>query len=242
MLLAAGEGTRLRPLTDNAPKAMVPVADVPMIDYSLAWMRANGVTGVAINLHYLGEQIERHVGTGSRFGLQVEYSREAQLLGSAGALNPLRSFFGDAEFIVVYGDVLTNQPLEPLVQRHHGARADLTMALTRADDPTRVGLVSANEAGMVTRFVEKPKREDVFSIWANAGIYVCSSTVWRWIPRHGRSDFGHDVIPAMLTSGARVAAVESEAPLVDIGSIQRLDHATRLAREGVFVLEKQPQC
>src|SRR3954466_5410749 len=142
LVLAAGEGTRLRPHTLDRPKPMVQIAGVPMIDFALAWLSRHGVSEVAINLHYKPESLVAHVGSGERFGLQVRYSHEAELLGSAGALRPLRDYFSSAsEFVVLYGDVLTNFDLREAFERHRSARADLTIVLTMVDDPTRAGIV-----------------------------------------------------------------------------------------------------
>ena len=136
LLLTAGEGQRLRPLTADRPKPMVPVAGTPMVAYALAWLKANGVTDVVLNTHYKPEPLMRFVGDGSAFGLSVRYSREPVLLGSSGALAPLRDFLaGDDPFLVVYGDVLTDLQLEPVLAHHRRARADATIVLTQVDDP-----------------------------------------------------------------------------------------------------------
>src|SRR6266545_1857519 len=147
LLLAAGEGRRLRPLTADRPKPMVPVAGTPMVAYGLAWLRANGVTEAALNTHYKPESLMAFVGDGSAFGLSVRYSREAALLGSSGALVPLRGFLaGEDPFLVVYGDVLTDLRLESVLAAHRRAKADATIVLTQVDDPRRAGMVELDWA------------------------------------------------------------------------------------------------
>src|SRR5437764_7241255 len=143
IVFCAGEGTRLRPLTADRPKPMLPIAGRPILDYLLLWLREHGVGEVAINLHYRPEAIRQHVGDGSTLGLRVIYSEEPRLLGSAGALRPLRAFLaGDgAPFVAVYGDTLTTLPLAPLLELHRGAGADLTMALLDHPTPREAGIV-----------------------------------------------------------------------------------------------------
>lgn len=236
LLLAAGEGTRLRPLTLTRPKPMVPLDDEPVIAYSLAWLRANGVTDVAINVNYKPESLVEFVGDGSRFGLSVTYSVETELLGSSGALVPLRRELGsEQEFIVLYGDVLTDLDLAPVIEQHRQSSADFTMTLTEVDDPTRAGIADVDADGWVRRFKEKPARDEVFSSLANAGIYVVGPKVWEYLPAAGKHDFGGDVIPAMINGGAKVRGHAIDATVVDIGSPQRLEEARSLAAAGVFV-------
>lgn len=241
LLLAAGEGTRLRPWTLDRPKAMVPVAGTPMIGYALAWLRDNGVREVAINLHYRPEPLVAYVGDGERFGVRVTYSSEPELLGSAGAIAPIRDCFaGSPEFIVLYGDVLTDLSLDSLLARHRERSADLTIALTVVDDPTRAGIVELGEDDRVVRFVEKPRADGVFSRWGNAGVYVCGPRVLDFIGGVRHQDFGHDVIPAMVAAGARVQGFRTSARVVDIGSPERLREADRLASAGSFVAPPEP--
>lgn len=215
---------------------MVPVGGIPMIGYALAWLQANGVTDVAVNVHYKPDPLIAYVGNGERFGLAVKYSHETELLGSAGAVTPLREFFADGhDFVVLYGDVLTDLPLAQLVGEHRARGANLTVALTTVDDPTRAGMAEQDEQGWITRFVEKPAADDVRSTWANAGVYVCGPRVLDFIPRSGTSDFGRDVIPAMIAAGARVLGVPSRATVVDIGSPERWREAEALASQGRFI-------
>lgn len=236
LLLAAGEGTRLRPLTLTRPKPMVPLGDEPVVAWSLAWLRDNGISDVVINLHYRPEALLEFVGDGSRFGLNVTYSHETELLGSSGALVPLRGYLGDeTEFVVLYGDVLTDLDLSAVIERHRETGADFTMVLTHVDDPTRAGIAQMDDDGWIRRFKEKPASDEVFSNWANAGIYVCGPRTWHYLPERGHQDFGTHVVPALITDGAAVLGYPTEATVVDIGSPERLAEAVRLAGEGVFV-------
>jgi len=204
-----------------------------MIAYALEWLRANGVADVAINAHYKPEPMMSFVGDGSAFGLSVVYSREPALLGSSGALVPLRSLFGGADpFLVLYGDVLTNIPLEPVLTAHRDAGADATVVLTRVDDPRRAGMVELDDAGWVRRLVEKPAQWTAPDAWGNAGIYVLGPRVWDFLPPDGFHDFAFDLFPAMIAAGARVLGARSNALVLDIGSHERLAAATALVDSG----------
>ena len=155
LILAAGEGTRLRPLTLTCPKPMLPVGGRPVLEHLVRLLRRHGVTEIAINLHYRPEVIVRHFGDGARFGVSITYSPEERLLGSAGAAKRLEWFFGET-FFVLYGDVLTDLDLGSLVDRHRARRAAATLALYEVEDPTRCGIVEVAADGRIVRFAEKP--------------------------------------------------------------------------------------
>jgi NDP-sugar pyrophosphorylase family protein len=235
LLLAGGQGTRLRPLTDDRPKPMVEIGGEPAIAHALRWLRQQGVTDVAINLHAHPEVLRRFVGDGSRFGLQVSYSFESEILGTAGALQPLHDFFRDEKaFIVLYGDVLTDVDLRPVQRAHAASGADATIVLSRVDDPTRAGIVAFDEDFRITRFVEKPSANEVFSDWANAGIYCCGPAVLRYVSAQGPQDFARDLFPAMLADRRYLLASPTAAMVIDFGSPERLELArTALGGQGV---------
>jgi NDP-sugar pyrophosphorylase family protein len=235
LLLAAGEGTRLRPLTDDRPKPMVEAAGAPLIAHLLGWLRRNGVDEVAINLNYKPAPLQAYVGDGSSFGVRVRYSLEPRLLGSAGALVPLRDFFiGQESFVVLCGDVLTGLDLQPVIDQHAQHGADITLVVTEADDPTRCGIVEFDESGTITRFQEKPSRDEVFSPWANAGIYVCGASVLDALPDPCPIpyDFAQDLFPRMLAASMTMMAFATDAPIFDIGSAERLQAASEALLAG----------
>ena len=235
LVLAAGEGTRLRPLTADRPKPMVSVAGVPMIAYALDWMRSNGVTEVAINTHYRPEPLVAFIGDGAAFGLSIRYSYEPVLLGSSGALAPLQTFFrGEEFFVVLYGDVLTNQPLAPVIEAHRQAKADATLVLTEVDEPRRAGMVDLDDQDGILRLVEKPRDWPADAPWGNGGIYLLGPRIWDFAPTTGYHDFGFDLMPALLAAGGRLRGFRSRAALVDIGSHERLAHATNLVERGLL--------
>lgn len=235
LLLAGGQGTRLRPFTDDRPKPMVEIGGEPAIAHALRWLRRHDVTDVAINLHSHPDVLRRFVGDGSRFGLQVTYSLESDILGTAGALQPLRTFFRDEDaFVVLYGDVLTDVDLRPVRRAHTASRADATIVVSRVDDPTRAGIVAFNDERRITRLVEKPAAGDVFSDWANAGIYYCGPAVLRYVSAQGPQDFARDLFPAMLADGCHLLASPTTSLVIDFGSPERLETARAAVRHGAL--------
>jgi mannose-1-phosphate guanylyltransferase len=190
MLLAAGHGTRLRPLTDRVPKAMVPVGGMPVIEQNLRLVARHGVDEVIINLHAHPDAIPAYVGDGSRWGLHVTYSYEERLLGTAGAVKRMEQALDGETFAVIYADNLSDGDLSA------------TLALHVPGDPRASGIVDVDERGRVRGFVEKPGHYDAaLGVWANAGIYILEPSVLRAIPAGVPYDFGHDLFPRLLAQG-----------------------------------------
>lgn len=231
MILAAGEGKRLRPLTRYLPKPMLPLAGRPLLEHVITHLRDCGVTRLAINLHYLPEAVMGYFGDGSRWGVSLRYSVEDQLLGSAGGVKRLQPFFDDT-FLLYYGDVYTRADLRPMIEFHRQSGALATMGLYRVLDPWNRGIVQLDDAGAIARFVEKPSRDQVFSDLANAGIYVLEPEVLDMIPEGQVWDFGHDVFPAMLAQGSHVAGYIIEDTIIDIGLPEKYRYANRIASGG----------
>lgn len=214
MLLCAGEGRRLRPVTDRLPKCMVPVGGKPLVQHTVEWLARWGVTELMINLHHLPQIVMDYFGDGSRWRLRIAYSVEEELLGTAGGLKNVAWFF-DEPFLVWYGDNLSTCRLDRLWERHRAAGGVATMALYYRDDPTSSGIAGLDEQGRITCFLEKPRPEQVFSHWVNAGILALEPEVLDVIPptplRSGMPsqagqalDLARDVLPALLGRGAGV--------------------------------------
>ena len=219
LILAAGEGTRLRPLTLDRPKPMVPIGDRPLLATTVAALRNYSVTDLAINLHYHPEAITDYFGDGRRFGVHITYSYEPELLGTAGAAKQLESFL-DETFYVVYGDLLTNLDYAGLASFHRSRRALLTLSLYRVDNPTEVGIVGLADDNRIVRFVEKPRPAEVFSDLANSGVLVCEPAILAYVPHAAFCDFGHHVLPRLLATDEPVYGLPLAAGeyLIDIGS------------------------
>ncbi|MFQ5614665.1 MAG: NDP-sugar synthase, partial [Anaerolineae bacterium] len=218
MVLAAGAGTRLRRLTANCPKPLLPVGGQPVLVHILRWLRRHHVTDIGLNLHHLPQIITNFLGDGRRYGVNLRYSVEEQLLGTAGALGPLAGFL-DTTFTIVYGDVLTNLDLGAMLAFHRRHGACLTLALYRVDNPARCGLVDLDGGGRVRRFVEKPDPDHIFTDLANGGIYIAEPAILEHIPRRQFYDFGHDLFPRLLAQGAPVYGYPiGDAYLIDMGT------------------------
>jgi NDP-sugar pyrophosphorylase family protein len=191
MILAAGEGTRLRPLTLAFPKPMVPVAGVPLLQRTVALLQNAGISQIAVNLFHRPESIE------TTFGDALHYSHENELLGTAGGVKKLENFF-DTTFLVLYGDNYYKFDPAPLLAFHKETNALATLATFTTPNPTACGLIETDDRGKVTRFVEKPPADEVFTDQASAGVYVLEPQVLSLIPSDSPCDFGRDVFPALL--------------------------------------------
>lgn len=200
MVLAAGEGQRLRPYTEHMPKPMLRIASVPVLEYNLRLLNKYGVKEVAINLHYHPEAIKEHFGDGKAFGMSITYSYEDELLGTAGAVKKMEKFFTET-FMVLYGDNLTNCDLSRLTTFHKGKGGRCTVALFHRDDVTASGIAELDSKDRILRFVEKPASENVFSHWVSAGIMIMEPSVLKFIPENHPSDFGRNVLPSLIQAG-----------------------------------------
>jgi NDP-sugar pyrophosphorylase family protein len=197
MLLAAGKGTRLHPLTETVPKCMVPIGGKPLLEHNVEWLKRYGVTDLVINLHHLPEALTAHFGDGSKWGVRITYSPETELLGTAGSVKRLADFFEDS-FLVWYGDNLSTCRLDKLWRQHCEKNGLATIALFEREDATGSGIVGLEDDDRITRFLEKPRADQLFSTWVNAGVMALEPQVLEWIPAQGMSDFGRDVFPALL--------------------------------------------
>ena len=219
VILAAGAGTRLRPLTDTCPKPMLPIAGRPLLARTLDWLRANGVIEAALNLHHLPDVVRAGLGDGGAWGMSLRYSYEPTLLGTSGAVRAIAERYSgwfDQTFLLLYGDMLLDIALVDLLAFHQASGAELTLALKHSATPQTQGMVEVDPAGRVLRFVEKPHVWDGGDL-ANAGVYICEPSIVPAIPP-GVSDFGHDIIPALLARGARVCGRMVGGYLLDIGT------------------------
>lgn len=219
MILAAGAGTRLRPLTLAVPKPMVPIAHVPLLERTVSLLHSQGVHTLAVNLHYLPDVIEAH------FGDALIYSHEPTLLGTAGGVKRLETFF-DTTFAVLYGDNLYDFDLAPLLAFHQEHQALATIATFTTPNPTACGLVVTDPEGRVTRFQEKPPATEVFTDQANAGVYLLEPEVLAHIPPERPYDFGHELFPTLLSRfPGRVVALPLGGYLRDTGTLENYRQA-----------------
>jgi mannose-1-phosphate guanylyltransferase len=235
MILAAGKGTRLYPMTETLAKPMVPVGGRPVLEHTVCWLRDHGIRRVAVNLHHRPESVREYFGDGSRFGVQIVYSEEPELLGTAGGVKRMEAFFEDP-FLIVYGDVLTDLDLDALVAAHRAASPvdHATLAVDRRADPALGGVVELDADHRVRRFVEKPRPGEIRSSWVNSGVMVVDRALLAGIPAGRFSDFGHEVLPGWLAAGVPLYGWPLPAGtfLIDVGTPESYARAARDWRRG----------
>lgn len=222
MILAAGEGTRLRPLTLETPKVLLPIGGVPLIEHTLTWLKRHSVSEVAINLYHLGEKIKDFLGDGSRFGMKISYSLEEALLGTAGGVKRTEHFF-DGTFVVVCGDIITDFDLSAMVRFHTVKNSLATVALLRVPNPWDVGIAKINEEGRILSFVEKPARGSETGNLGSGGVYIFEREIFDYMPDRSFSDFAYDIFPKLIELELPVYGyvLKLEDYLTDIGTIEK---------------------
>jgi mannose-1-phosphate guanylyltransferase/mannose-1-phosphate guanylyltransferase/phosphomannomutase len=222
MLLGAGLGTRLRPITNELPKPMVPILGEPVMGHILRLLDAHGFREVISNLHYLPERIRDHFHDGSDYGVQLEYSDEKELLGTAGGVRNVREFLGDETFLIISGDALTDIDLSALWARHREAGGIGTLALKRVEDPSQLGVVILNEEGRIQGFQEKPDAAEALSNLGSCGIYVFEPEIFDHFPEKPFVDWAQDVFPTVLDRDIPLYGHEIGDYWNDVGSLGEL--------------------
>ncbi|AEG15247.1 Mannose-1-phosphate guanylyltransferase., Phosphomannomutase [Desulfofundulus kuznetsovii DSM 6115] len=220
IIMAGGEGSRLRPLTCNRPKPMVPVANRPMMSHIVELLKAHGFTDVAVTLQYMPEAIRDYFGNGVRYGINMQYFIEENPLGTAGSVKNAREFL-DETFLVISGDALTDLDLTRAVAFHRQRGAMATLVLTRVSCPLEYGVVITKPDGRITQFLEKPGWGEVFSDTVNTGIYVLEPEVLEYIEPGRMVDFSKDLFPLLLREKKPLFGVVLPGYWCDIGNLQQ---------------------
>lgn len=218
MVMAAGLGTRLRPLTYEVPKPMVPVANRPVIELILRSLARGGVTDVVCNLHWFPDTIEGRLGDGSDLGVKLTYSHEKELLGTAGGVRNVRDFFGDEPFLVLAGDALTDIDFAALAAAHERNDGLATLAVKKVSDTREYGVIVTGSDGRIQGFQEKPDPAEALSDLANCMIYALSPEVFDHFPDKPAPDFALDVFPALLDGDIPFYVHETDGYWNDVGS------------------------
>ncbi len=220
MILAAGLGTRLRPLTNLVSKPMVQLAGRPCLEHTIRLLRRYGITDIIINLHYMPKPIRQHFAGGEPFGVNITYSYEEELLGTAGGVKNVESYFGEDSFLVVSGDALTDINLDLFHEYHRSHGGIATLALKKVPDPTYYGVVTRDSEGYITQFQEKPTLKEAISTLANTGIYLFENEIFSYIPEDQFFDFGINVFPELLGKGEKIAGYAMRNYWCDIGTLE----------------------
>jgi mannose-1-phosphate guanylyltransferase len=222
MLLAAGLGTRLRPITNELPKPMVPVLNRPVMAHILRLLEHHGFLEVIANLHYLPNVIRDYFGDGSDYGVELSYSHEQELLGTAGGVRNVREFFGGETFLIISGDALTDIDLTALCRRHREAGGIGTLALKPVDDPSQLGVVILADDGRIQGFQEKPDPAEALSNLGSCGIYVFEPEIFDHFPEQPFVDWAQDVFPVLLERDVALYGHVIDDYWNDVGSIGEL--------------------
>lgn len=233
MILAAGDGQRLRPLTEHTPKPMLVIGGRPILEHNVRWLVRHGIRDIVINLHHCSDVVSSHFLDGSGFGARIRYSLEPALLGTAGSVKRVAEEFGNT-FVVVYGDNLSNCDIGKFITHHQERGGDVTIALFRRQDVSASGIVELDSADRVLRFVEKPRPEEVFSHWVNAGLLALEPCVLDLIPE-GVSDFGRDVLPGLIHGKRGIYGYRMTEQLWWIDSPADYEQTCQLFDESTFV-------
>ena len=221
-LLAAGIGTRLRPLTDTIPKCLVPIKGAPLLGIWLQWCEMYGVDQVLLNSHAHSETVRAYIGA-YRGPVQVTVTYEPELLGSAGTLHLNRAFVaGEKEFAVLYADVLTNCRFDRLMDFHRMCQSPVTLGTYRVPNPTQCGIIAADENGRVVEFAEKPQHPKADT--AFSGILVGGPALLKRVPKQIPADIGFDVLPRLV---GEMFAFPIAEYVFDIGTMERYEQAQR---------------
>ena len=229
--MAGGEGSRLRPLTSNTPKPMLPVANTPMMEHIVTLCRRHGLNDVVVTVQYLASVIRTYFGDGADLGVELRYATEETPLGTAGSVGNARDHLDDT-FLVISGDALTDIDLGRVVDFHKGHGGPATIVLYEVENPLEFGIVITREDGTVERFLEKPTWGQVFSDAVNTGIYVLDPEIFAHIPPGVPVDFSQDVFPALLEAGTPIHGYVAEGYWEDVGNIEAYLRAHRDVLDG----------
>ena len=250
VIMAGGEGTRLRPLTCNRPKPMVPVGNKPVMEHIVELLKKHHLNEVAVTLQYMPDLIKEYFGDGSEYGMKIRYYVEQSPLGTAGSVKNAEEFLNDT-FIVISGDALTDIDLTEVIQFHQRKNSIATIVLKKVDIPLEYGVVVTDEEGRITRFLEKPSWGEVFSDTVNTGIYVLNPDILKYFNKNEIFDFSKDLFPILMKEKRPMFGFVTEDYWCDIGDLKayaqahfdvmnghvKLNIPGKLIKEGIWVEE-----
>jgi mannose-1-phosphate guanylyltransferase/phosphomannomutase len=236
VIMAGGEGTRLRPLTSNAPKPMMPVANRPMMEHIVNLLKQHGIDEIVVTVAFLANHIRNYFGDGSELGVKMSYATEETPLGTAGSVRNAMDVLTE-RFLVISGDVLTDIDLGSIMRFHEEKQALATIGLTPVDNPLEFGIVITREDGSIERFLEKPTWGQVFSDTINTGIFVLEPEVFDYIPADRSVDFSSEVFPAILADGKPLFGAVTEGYWEDVGTLEAYARAHKDVLDGRVQLD-----
>jgi mannose-1-phosphate guanylyltransferase / phosphomannomutase len=234
VIMAGGQGTRLRPLTSDQPKPMIPIANLPCMEHIVGLLKRHGFTDIAVTLQFMPEEIRDYFGDGSEWGVNIGYSVEDTPAGTAGSVKMAEKQLGleGERLLIISGDALTDADLSRLLRLHEEKGSDATMVLKSVENPLDFGIVILEEDGRVSRFLEKPAWGQVFSDTVNTGIYLLEPSVMAEIPDEGEYDFSKELFPKLLEAGRPMYGYVTEDYWEDIGTLEQFASAQRDVLDG----------
>lgn len=236
LILAGGEGTRLRPMTYSVPKVMAPLANMPFLEAMINWIRQHGIRDIVLAMCYKPELISGYFGDGSRLGARIAYVVEKEPLGTGGAIKNCENLL-DSPFFVFNGDILTDLDLTDMARRHTDRGAEASISLTWVEDPTIYGVVETDGDGKVRRFLEKPALHEATSHFINAGTYILERHLLGRMLAGQPQSIERDFYPQALSDGTRIFAYPSGGYWLDIGTAAKYLKAHRDILDGVMRLK-----
>ena len=232
VVMAGGEGTRLRPMTSGMPKPLLPVVNRPIMEHVLRLLRRHGFTEVVVTVQFLASLVRNYFGDGEELGMQLTYATEEEPLGTAGSVKNAEAALADGTFLVISGDALTDIDLTRLVEFHKQKQALVTVCLTRVPNPLEFGITIVDDEGRVQRFLEKPTWGQVFSDTVNTGIYVMEPEVFDYVAAGESVDWSSDVFPRLIEEGRAVYGYVADGYWEDVGTLASYHKAQADVLEG----------
>jgi mannose-1-phosphate guanylyltransferase / phosphomannomutase len=233
VVMAGGEGSRLRPLTIARPKPMVPIVGRPVAEHILNLLKDHGITDVVMTVQYLASNIEDYFGDGAQYGMHIRYSREETPLGTAGSVKNAEEWLNDEPFLVISGDALTDFNLSEIIAFHTEHQAMATLTLAHVQNPLEFGVIITDDEGHITQFLEKPGWGQVFSDTINTGIYVLDPKIFHYFERDVVFDFSNDLFPILLKNGDPLYGFTASGYWCDVGNLGEYSRANADALEGL---------
>ncbi|MBI5827798.1 MAG: NTP transferase domain-containing protein [Deltaproteobacteria bacterium] len=233
IIMAGGFGTRLRPLTNNLPKPMVPMANRPMMEHIIELLKKHSIADLTALLYFQPESITEHLGDGRVFGVKLDYITTTVDLGTAGSVGrAMRKWEAPSTTLVISGDVLTDIDLNKAVEFHKKSRSMATIVLTRVENPLAFGIVITDKDGRILRFLEKPGWGEVFSDTINTGIYILEKEILDFIPEDKEFDFSKDLFPLLLENKKPICGYIADGYWKDVGSLEEYRSANMAILHG----------
>ena len=239
MVLAAGVGSRLEPISSHIPKPLVPVLNRPVMEHILALLHQHGITDVVSNTHHMADLLQKHFEDNPPAGMKISFFEETELTGDAGGVRAAREFLEDDTFIVIMGDLITNANLSALIEDHKRKGALATIAVKQVEDVTRFGVMRRDADGFIQEFQEKPAAHEAISNDISTGIYILEPEIFKHIPSSGVVGFGRQIFPSLVSSNLPVLGSELEGYWSDIGTLQDLFRTNIDALHGIVPVGNQ---